>query len=300
MVSQKVIIESATLEGIISGVEIGIQKFITKNSISVAAVKSFRFLNKGGLMSKTASNSIKPLLLTLVTVSVLLMTVVEGMTAVSVSPTALNLGATSDGFLTNWSGYSGQVNVSVYYDNGNPTTPTRLCDAIINTSGASGQATLYTNGACGSGWSARSDYRVGIELRTAPYTKYYSNYFTVYQKPDLVAERIWLSSISTPGIELTDPKVGDLVYINFQFSVVSATTYEPISIKGYLDGSPVYTSTYSPPINAITYYPSTQTYSYYWTVTEGSHTIRELLSNVVYGLRRRSVVQQVHPQISLQ
>ena len=26
----------------------------------------------------------------------------------------------------------------------------------------------------------------------------------------------------------------------------------------------------------------------------------ELLSNVVYGLRRRSVVQQVHPQISLQ
>ncbi len=232
-------------------------------------------------MRRTSEWLIKITLLGFAVICTVTINVSAGWAGVTVSPSALNIGA-SDGFIVNWSGYSGNVWVSIYYDNGNPASPTKLCDAIGNPGvlGSSGHTTLDTTRACGSGWGTSSSYRVGIQSVSFPYNIYYSNYFYVYPKPDLIAGRVWLSSVSTPGTELINPKVGDQVYINFQFSVQNANVYEPIAIKGNVDGSNLlYNSSYTPTVNTGTYNPSSQTFSNYWTVTAGTHTVNWALDD---------------------
>jgi RHS repeat-associated protein len=131
-----------------------------------------------------------------------------------------------------------------------------------------------------SSWPTNTNYYVKVEQKSNTSIWATSPIFTVYPRPDLSAQRVWISSISTPGIELTSPKVGDRVYLNFDFNVANANVYAPTNINGYLDGSSIYAASYAPVTPTGTYYPSTQTYSYYWTVTSGTHTLRWVLDNV--------------------
>ena len=107
-------------------------------------------------------------------IAVLLCLAVEAKAAsVSVSPTTVTEGGSTTAI---WSGFSGNVNVWVYKGS------TRWTDANTNVPGSSGSQVLNT-----SGWEPRTDYRVGIELRSTPFSITYSNYFTVNAKTGTVS-----------------------------------------------------------------------------------------------------------------
>ncbi len=216
-------------------------------------------------MAHKASDFVKLILLATLTVCVLFMTGVEGRTAtVSLDYSAVNVGQT---VRASWTGFTDMVNVYVLYSSGTPY-------ATASTTNTAGYQDLNT-----TGWPINSYYvKVEQKSNTAIYAT--SPVFSVNPMPDLAAVSVWLSSISTPGTELTSPKVGDNVYINFQFRVDNASVYAPIKINGYLDGSSVYSASYSPVTPTGTYNPSTQTYSYYWTVTADQHTIQWVLDDV--------------------
>jgi RHS repeat-associated protein len=96
---------------------------------------------------------------------------------IAVSPSSVTMGGS---VTASWSGFSGNVNLGVYTGNG------LLCYANTNFNpSVTLSQVLSTSGNCPAGvvWTARSDYRVGIELRTAPFTVTYSNYFSVTPAP---------------------------------------------------------------------------------------------------------------------
>ena len=119
---------------------------------------------------------IKQMTVAAVAVSIVVTTAGMGRAAsVSVTPTSVVLGDPVNALVATWSGFTGtSVNVGVYYGN----TPTLLCHAST-TAPTTGNQHLLTTGACGTGWSPRTDYRVGIQLKTFPFQVTYSNYFSV-------------------------------------------------------------------------------------------------------------------------
>ncbi|MBV5327355.1 MAG: hypothetical protein JZU65_06910, partial [Chlorobium sp.] len=118
---------------------------------------------------------VKPFILIVTAACALLIVPLDGWTAgtVSVSPTTVIVGNSTT---ATWSGFTGNVNVKVYKGS------TFFADANTNLSGASGSQSLNT-----TGWEPRTDYRIGIELRSTPYTITYSSNFTVNAKTGTVS-----------------------------------------------------------------------------------------------------------------
>jgi len=149
-----------------------------------------------------------------------------------------------------WSGFSGNVNVAVYRGSNHWVHST-------TNSSSSGTNNLDTS-ATNITWEPRNDYRVKVELRSDTNIYIYSSYFEVKPeiKPDFVAEKAFMSSISFPGDELTNPKVGDTVFFQFQFRVDDANVNNFFKLKCYLDNSLFYSTTYNS-VQQKRYYPST-------------------------------------------
>ena len=121
---------------------------------------SFGSLKIGGIMCQPALNLIRPLALTVLAACMVIITIVDGRAGtVSVSPSSISMG---DSVTASWSGFSGQVNLGVYTDSG------QLCYARTNfdPTATTNQA-LSTTGACGTGWTTRSDYRVGDRVENS-------------------------------------------------------------------------------------------------------------------------------------
>ena len=142
---------------------------------------------------------------------------------VTVSPSTLTVGQST---IVTWSDFTSNVNVKVYKGS------TWEVDASIDQP-SSGSQVLDT-----TGWEPRSDYRVGIELRVAPFTITYSNYFSVSPYPPTLISPSNSSSLPVgsnitftwmnSSVDVTNSSIkiceNSLMTLNCQFSETGLTS----------------------------------------------------------------------------
>jgi RHS repeat-associated protein len=147
----------------------------------------------------------------------------------------------------------------------------------VNYSSSTGQnfQTVEFNVGANSNWNGTiTQLRIDPSSSECPATPYRFHIDSISLQgtpPDFVAERAYMFDIDSPGVELTDPKVGDVVQFAFEYRLDGCNVTDSFTRKCYLDNTLFSSAILSDATAGTTYYPTTPET---WTVTAGYHHIR--------------------------